>query len=322
MSEVAPSAPNRRRCSHFFVPGSLPFLCTLSLVALRPTSAFQLKTTAKACPPRRTIAADVSSDKDLVADILGSDETIPADATSEIDATTTKPLSLSDSAGFGESVPYVPLNQRSPQSTDDGDAAAPFGTITDPAEIEEVIKKNRIRNLAVAVASFAIAVFNYGWQFSHPVTAVQILASMEKQSAPLTAIGNNGKPTVVDFWAPWCENCKVAAPTLRAVEEEYGDRVNFIMVNGDDGQNWPLVQLFGVDAIPHLALLSEEGDVETALIGPMSRNVLRADIDALLNKRENCEAGVVPVCHEELPYKMLDSFGNRKWDRRVNFVEK
>jgi thiol-disulfide isomerase/thioredoxin len=187
-----------------------------------------------------------------------------------------------------------------------------------------ILAKNRIRNIVVAIASFAVAIFNYGWQFTHPVTAVEILASMEKQSASLTAIGNNNKPTVIDFWAPWCENCKVAAPTLQAVEQEYGDRVNFIMVNGDDGKNWPLIQLFGVDAIPHLALLSGEGDVETALIGPISRNVLKADIDALLNKKGDCEVEkeVVQLCHDDLPYKMFDAFGNRPADaRRINFVE-
>jgi thiol-disulfide isomerase/thioredoxin len=183
----------------------------------------------------------------------------------------------------------------------------------------QMIDRNRLRNVVIGVSSFAFAIINYCWQFTHPVTALSILVSMEKNSAPLTSIGNNGKPTVIDFWAPWCSNCKVAAPTLQAVEKQYGDKVNFIMVNGDDGNNWPLIQLFGVDAIPHLALVSTEGDVETALIGPMSRNVLMADIDALLTKHDNC-GDVVPVCHEELPYKMFDAFSNRE-SRRVNFQQ-
>ena len=70
------------------------------------------------------------------------------------------------------------------------------------------------------------------------------------------------------------------------------------MVNGDDARNYPLVQLLGVDAIPHVAFLNSEGDVETALIGPVSRRVLRADLDALLNQRQlqsrvDCGDGVV-----------------------------
>eukprot|EP00580_Thalassiosira_gravida_P001337 CAMPEP_0201610498 /NCGR_PEP_ID=MMETSP0492-20130828/17041_1 /ASSEMBLY_ACC=CAM_ASM_000837 /TAXON_ID=420259 /ORGANISM="Thalassiosira gravida, Strain GMp14c1" /LENGTH=264 /DNA_ID=CAMNT_0048076345 /DNA_START=280 /DNA_END=1074 /DNA_ORIENTATION=- len=261
----------------------------------------------------------MSSNKDPVTEIVGADKEITVGTNSQIDATS------SDSASFGESVPYVPLSQRSSQPADNVNSDPEFFVLdNDTIEVDEILKQNRIRNIAVAIASFALAVFNYGYQFAHPITAVEILTSMEKQSAPLTTIGNNGKPTVIDFWAPWCENCKVGAPTLQAVEEEYGDKVNFIMVNADVGRSWPLIQLFGVDAIPHLALLSEEGDVETALIGPMSRNVLRADIDALLNQKEGCQKveEVAPVCHDDLPYKMYDAFDKKQDGRRINFQER
>mmetsp|Transcript_11798 Transcript_11798/g.23979 ORF Transcript_11798/g.23979 Transcript_11798/m.23979 type:complete len:309 (-) Transcript_11798:202-1128(-) len=217
-----------------------------------------------------------------------------------------------NSYGFGESVPYT--------------SRPVFGeptTKSDNIDEGKLLQQYRLRNVVVAIASFSFAIFNYVWQLTHPVTAVEMLATMQSQSAPLTAIGNNGKPTVIDFWAPWCENCKFAAPTLQSIEKEYGDRVNFIMVNGDEARNWPLIELFGVDAIPHLALLSDEGDVETALIGPMSRNVLRADIDALLHKREDCDAApsVTLLCHDDLPYQMYDAFGNRRDGRRINFVK-
>lgn len=174
---------------------------------------------------------------------------------------------------------------------------------------------------------------------------------MEQHSASLLDIGYNGKPTVIDFWAPWCTNCRIFAPTLYAIEHEYQDRVNFIVVNGDDARNYPLVQLLGVDAIPHVALLNSEGDVETALIGPMSRRVLRADLDALLNQRQlqsevDCGDGAVVVgggdesaaiakgasqpvtitsttivCHDDLPYKMYDAFGYTRPEnnRRIRF---
>ncbi len=224
----------------------------------------------------------------------------------------TKSVLLTESKTFGESVPYT--------------SPPVFGeskTKSDNVNEGKLLEQYRLRNVVVAIASFSVAIFNYFWQFTHPVTAVEILATMQSQSAPLTAIGNNGKPTVVDFWAPWCENCKFAAPTLQSIEKEYGDRVNFIMVNGDEARNWPLIELFGVDAIPHLALLSDEGDVETALIGPMSRNVLRADIDALLHKRDDCDAAPAAtlICHDDLPYQMYDAFGGRRDGRRINFVK-
>lgn len=239
---------------------------------------------------------------------------------SEESSTTLDFVSIEDAGSSSKFGDFIPLHKAEDEmdNTQQGEGTITSQNLSDSSTDElEMIKKNKLRNVIIAVSSFAFAIANYCWQLTHPVTAVSILVSMENKSAPLTSIGNNGKPTVIDFWAPWCSNCKVAAPTLQAVEKQYGDSVNFIMVNGDDGKNWPLIQLFGVDAIPHLALLSDEGDVETALIGPMSRNVLRADLDALLTKRENCEAA--PVCHEELPYKMYDAFSNR--DRRINFVK-
>ena len=51
------------------------------------------------------------------------------------------------------------------------------------------------------------------------------------------------------------------------------------MINGDEAQAWPYIEAFRVDAIPHLALVSKEGDVETALIGPIPKSVLEADLE-------------------------------------------
>jgi thioredoxin-like negative regulator of GroEL len=110
------------------------------------------------------------------------------------------------------------------------------------------------------------------------------------------------------------------APTLQAIEQEYGDRVNFVMVNGDKAEAWPLIDAFGVDAIPHLAMVSAEGDVETALIGPIPKHVLKADIDILLANAEPCSATCGPK--RALPYQMLDVFKDQPdGSRRVRFVE-
>jgi len=210
-------------------------------------------------------------------------------------------------------------------TTSTSPSSAPVGV--SPAVLEEkrIAARQRRKNAAVAIASIALAVTSYLWQWTHPLQPIQLLVEMQQQSAPLEIIGRNDKPTVVDFWAPWCEECKKSAPTLRQVELEYKDRVNFVMVNGDLTSSWPTIEAFGVDAIPHLALVSASGDVETALIGPVPKHVLAQDLDVLLHNAaipQCCVGGAAPATAaqlpQELPHRMLDAFAGKP-SRRVSF---
>jgi thiol-disulfide isomerase/thioredoxin len=187
-------------------------------------------------------------------------------------------------------------------------SSSAIGTVAAATQVESRKRNNTI----VALLSISLAFFNYFWQWTHPISAIQLLYTMEQSSAPITAIANNGKPTVVDFWAPWCENCKQMAPTLYQVEQEFSDKVNFIMVNGDAPEAWPLIELFGVDAIPHVALVEADGTVDTALIGPVPKAWLEKDLQVLLENSKLRESN-----RAALPYQMLDSFANRPEERRI-----
>jgi len=195
----------------------------------------------------------------------------------------------------------------------------------------ERLKNRKIRNIIVAVLSVVIAVSDYGYKYTHPATPIQLLVQMEKNSASVETIGRNSKPTVIDFWAPWCENCRFMAPTLFQLEENYKDKVNFIMVNGDDPENWALIEKLGVDAIPHLALLEADGTVDTALIGTVPKLWLSKDLDTLLENANNINVDTASLASTDitsesssstdrqdhihkrtpLPYQMLDVFANK-----------
>jgi thiol-disulfide isomerase/thioredoxin len=177
-------------------------------------------------------------------------------------------------------------------------------------EERAVAAKMRKRNILVAVLSVVLALSNFGWQLLHPVQPIQLLYEMQLRSVPMSVIGKNGKPTVVDFWAPWCQDCKLSAPALYALEQEYGNVINFISINGDQDEAWPYVEAFGVDAIPHMALIRPDGTVETALIGKVPKSIIQADFDALVKKQPT------------LPYTMLDTFaGKPPEQRRVHFED-
>jgi len=65
-----------------------------------------------------------------------------------------------------------------------------------------------------------------------------------------------GKPVLVDFYAVWCGPCKMAAPILDQLAQEYEDKVSFFKLNIDENQTIP--EQYGVMSVPTVMLFSYE----------------------------------------------------------------
>ena len=86
-------------------------------------------------------------------------------------------------------------------------------------------------------------------------------------------------PVLVDFWAPWCGPCKMIAPVLEELAQEYDGKAKIVKINIDDNQNTPAQ--FGVRSIPTLILFKNGNEVEK-IIGAQSKDKLKALIDSAL----------------------------------------
>ncbi len=169
--------------------------------------------------------------------------------------------------------------------------------------------------LVVVLALAAVAAAGYRWLGDRYGTGRQAVR-LSEQTAPdfsmLDAEGNAvrlsdcfGKPIVLNFWASWCPPCRAELPAFDALYAEYGDRVQFLMVDLTDGSRetqadaaafireqgyrFPVyydtklegMQAYQLSAIPVTILIGADGAQAASHSGAMDEETLRGYLELL-----------------------------------------
>ena len=95
-----------------------------------------------------------------------------------------------------------------------------------------------------------------------------------------TSVLDADKPTLVDFWAAWCGPCRMIAPSVEAVAEQFGDKANIMKMDVDSNILTP--QKYGIKGIPTL-ILFKDGKEADRVTGAVSREAISKLVEKFLN---------------------------------------
>jgi len=84
------------------------------------------------------------------------------------------------------------------------------------------------------------------------------------------------KPVLVDFWATWCAPCRMIAPAVEAIAQEYADRAKVGKLNVDE--NLSVTGRYNIRGIPTL-LLFKNGQIQEQLVGATTKDAISKLID-------------------------------------------
>ena len=122
--------------------------------------------------------------------------------------------------------------------------------------------------------------------FRNGLKANVMLDQLAKNSLEPEIALFNGKPTVFEFYADWCEACKEMAPDMVKAEKINSNKIDIVLLNVDNSRWLDLIDKYDVNGIPQLIFFDDKGEFKGFSLGVRKYSELNEIFLALINNSD------------------------------------
>ncbi|MEO1591005.1 MAG: thioredoxin domain-containing protein [Cyanobacteria bacterium J06632_22] len=125
------------------------------------------------------------------------------------------------------------------------------------------------------VATFALTRPTATPQSFTPLSGLVALKAMAAEAVPYDSAIASPQPTLIEFYADWCTTCQGMSSTVAQLHEQYGDQVNFVMLDIDDPRWASQIAAYGASGVPQFTLLDSTHHEVDTLVGKVPKPIFQ-----------------------------------------------
>ncbi|MEM1251481.1 MAG: thioredoxin domain-containing protein [Cyanobacteria bacterium P01_H01_bin.21] len=115
-----------------------------------------------------------------------------------------------------------------------------------------------------------------------PLSGLMNLKAMAVETMPYDVAIASPAPTFIEFYADWCTTCQGMSSTVADLHHQYGDSINFVMLDIDDPQWASQIVDYGASGVPQFTLLDSHNSEVKTWVGKVPKPIFANVFDQLL----------------------------------------
>ena len=151
-------------------------------------------------------------------------------------------------------------------------------------ETSKFVELSKAQKIILLAASLILALLLFFVR--NGFSSDQSLDQLARNSLRPEVAFNNGKPTILEFYADWCEVCQEMTPSMYNIKTDFQDEINLVLLNVDNDEWIDLIDKYDVNGIPQLNLFDVDGEMIGKSIGFKSKEQINQLVYLLVHNQK------------------------------------